>query len=178
MAPDWIDELESRSAPDRPATAEIRLIGYPVALASRQQQQTVEMMREFQLITLGEPETHVLRELVDFAATMWADWGDALTGPRNELDRALAAGEEHTELRYPARVESRAEILRYARLMEQADAYCRGGELISLGASSDVYALRRWLVEEFVRQYDGEPPRPWSDDSFDPTSRAGSADVG
>ena len=161
MAADWIDALEARPAPEVPATDEIRLIDYPVLLAAEQQQQTAEMMREFQLIILGEPETHVLNEVVEFATTMWADWGAALTGPREELERAIAAGEPYTELRYPVRPDSRASILRYARLMERADDYCRSGELISLAATPDVHALRRWLVEEFVRQHDGEPPRPW-----------------
>jgi hypothetical protein len=178
MAADWIDALEARPAPEVAATSEIRLIDYPVLLAVKQQQQTAEMMREFQLIILGEPETHVLHEVVEFAATMWADWGEALTGPREELERAVASGQPYTELRYPVLPDSRANILRYARLMERAEDYCRSGELISLAASPDVYALRRWLVEEFVRQHDGEPPRPWPRPDTDPSSRAGTAHVG
>jgi hypothetical protein len=178
MAADWIDALEARPAPEAPATSEIRLIDYPVLLAVEQQQQTADMMREFQLIILGEPETHVLHEVVEFAATLWADWGEALTGPREELERAIRAGQPHTELRYPVLPDSRASILRYARLMERADDHCRSGELISLAASPDVHALRRWLVEEFVRQHDGEAPRPWQRPDSDPSARAGTAQVG
>jgi hypothetical protein len=178
MAADWIDALEARPAPEGPATSEIRLIDYPVLLAVEQQQQTADMMREFQLIILGEPETHVLHEVVEFAMTMWADWGEALTGPREELERAVAAGVPYTELRYPVLPDSRVSILRYARLMERADDYCRSGELISLAATPDVHALRQWLVEEFVRQHDGEAPRPWPRSDTDPSSRAGTARVG
>jgi hypothetical protein len=178
MAADWIDALEARTAPEGTAPSEIRLIDYPVLLAVEQQQQTADMMREFQLIILGEPETHVLHDVVEFAATMWADWGEALTGPREELDRAIRSREPYTELRYPVLPDSRANILRYARLMEQADEYCRHGELISLAATPDVYALRRWLVEEFVRQHDGEAPRPWPRPDTDPSPRAGTAHVG
>lgn len=178
MTADWIDALEARPAPEVPATREIRLIDYPVLVAVEQQQQTAEMMREFQLILLGETETHVLHEVVEFAATMWADWGEVLTGPREELERAHAAGEPYTELRYPVREDSRDSILRYARLMERADDFCRSGELISLAATPDVYALRRWLVEEFVRQHDGEAPRPWPRPDTGPSTRAGTAHVG
>ena len=52
-------------------------------------------------------------------------------------------------------------MLTYARLMEEADAFCAAGEVISLAPDAEVYALRRWTVEEFLRQYHGAAPRPW-----------------
>jgi hypothetical protein len=72
------------------------------------------------------------------------------------------AGEEHTTLRYPLVAESRTVLLYYARTMEEADSYSREARLMALAPTPDLYALRRWTVEEFVRQYDGLPPRPWT----------------
>jgi hypothetical protein len=46
--------------------------------------------------------------------------------------------------------------------MEEADSYSREARLMALAPTPDLYALRRWTVEEFVRQYDGLPPRPWT----------------
>jgi hypothetical protein len=45
--------------------------------------------------------------------------------------------------------------------MEQADEFCRAGLFMNLAPDHEVYALRRWIVEEFVRQYAGLAPRPW-----------------
>lgn len=52
-------------------------------------------------------------------------------------------------------------MLQYARLMEDADAFAEKGLLIDVEPDPGVYELRRWIVEEFVWQYHGEPPRSW-----------------
>ena len=99
--------------------------------------------------------------LIAFATSMSATYGPALSAPRDELERAHEAGEQRTEVRYPLRQDSAAQMLTYARLMEEADAFCASGEVISLAPDAEVYALRRWTVEEFLRQYHGADPRPW-----------------
>ena len=92
---------------------------------------------------------------------MSATYGPALSAPRDELERAHEAREQRTEVQYPLRQDSAAQMLTYARLMEEADAICAAGEVISLAPDAEVYALRRWTVEEFLRQYHGADPRPW-----------------
>jgi hypothetical protein len=47
--------------------------------------------------------------------------------------------------------------------MEESDHYCRQQALMTLGPSAETYAIRRWVIEEVVRQYDGHPPRSWPD---------------
>ena len=51
-------------------------------------------------------------------------------------------------------------MLTYARLMEAADAFCAAGEVISLAPDAEVYALRRWTVEEFSGSTTGPFPGP------------------
>lgn len=154
--------------PDRsaPASDEVRLLDYPVALGIRQEERTIELMRELQLIALDARSGHVAASvharLVAFAAAMSATYGPALSAPRTELERAHEAGEERTEVRYPLHQGAAGEMLTYARLMEEADAFCAAGEVISLAPDAAIYALRRWTVEEFLRQYHGAAPRPWS----------------
>jgi hypothetical protein len=96
-----------------------------------------------------------------FAKAVTEQYADALVAPQAELDRAYAAGEKHTTLCYPLVPESRTVLLYYARTMEEADAFSRDARLMTLAPSPDLYALRRWTVEEFVRQYDGHAPRSW-----------------
>lgn len=166
MPPAWLDALEARALPAVPLRPEVCLRDYPVLLGVRQEARTVDLMREMQLIALdahaGDGGTSVPRRLLDFAATISAEYGEALVAPRAELERAYRAGEPQTEIRYPLLPESPRLMLTYARLMEEADAYCAAGQLISLAPDAEVYALRRWTVEEFLGQYGGVPPRPWT----------------
>jgi hypothetical protein len=165
MAPSWLDDLEAMTGRSAPAADQVRLLGYPVALGIRQEERTIELMRELQLIALdaraSDPASSVHARLIGFAAAMSATYGPALSAPRTELESAHEAGEVRTEIRYPLHPGTAREMLTYARLMEEADAYCVAGEVISLGPDPEVYALRRWIVEEFLRQYHGAAPRPW-----------------
>jgi len=166
VAPAWLDQLDALPYRAEPAAAEVRLIEYPVELGIRQQMRTADLMREFQLLSLDEKHGpgggHTPDLLLHFAATMYESLGAELEAPRVQLDRAHAAGDPVTELRYPLTAESPAAILGYARLMEDADAFCASGLLIYVDPDPEVYALRRWTVEEFMRQFHGVEPRPWS----------------
>jgi hypothetical protein len=163
---DWIDELERLPTGEQPAVPEVRLVGYPVQLGVRQQNRTADLLRELQLIELdaGQHPAHAStpERLMSFAGALYDTFGPALEQPREELDRAYAAGVATIEQRYPLTPGSRAAMLTYARLMEQGDEFCRSGLVMNLAPDPEVYALRRWTVEEFVRQFAGEAPRPWA----------------
>lgn len=165
MAAAWIEQLAASDLRPASAVPFVRLRGYPVALGVRQQQRTLDLLRELQLMSLdrehGPESSPSTARLTAFADRMFATFGAELEAPREELERAFDAGEPHTELRYPLTAERVSGILAYARLMEEADELCRRGLLISLEPDDEVYALRRWTVEEFVRQFRGLPPRPW-----------------
>jgi hypothetical protein len=164
----WIDALEAMPTRDAPAVPEVRLVDYPVALGMRQRQRTTDLMRECQLIELdGQsggpgPGESTPRRLMAFATEIYEQFGPALEGPRAELDAAFEAGRPTIEQRYPLVAGSSRVMVRFARLMEDADAFCRAGLFISLQPDPEVYALRRWTVEEFVLQYHGAEPRPWA----------------
>jgi hypothetical protein len=160
----WIDALEAVADRSGPAVGEVALVEFPVRLGVRQQEEVGDLLREFQLITIGDAvgrDTTTPHALLMFARAVTEQYADALAAPQTQLERAFAAGEEHTTLCYPLLPESRTVLLYYARTMEAADAYSREARLMTLPPTPELYALRRWTVEEFVRQYDGHPPRPW-----------------
>lgn len=165
----WIDDLELLPHRDEPAVPEVRLIDYPVELGIRQHQRTAELMRECQIIELdGQVVGHQAGSttpdlLLTFATAMYEQFGADLEQPRAELEAAFDEGRASIEQRYPLNPESPVAVLHYARLMEDADAFCRAGLFISLQPDPEIYALRRWTVEEFVRQFHGAEPRPWSE---------------
>lgn len=164
----WIDRLEALPFREAPAVPEVRLIDYPVALGIRQQQRTADLMRECQIIELDGQVTGHLADystpelLSTFATAIYEQFGPELERPRADLEAAFEQGRTTIEQRYPLFPESPVAMLHYARLMEDADAFCRAGLLISLQPDPEVYALRRWTVEEFVLQFHGAAARPWA----------------
>lgn len=47
-------------------------------------------------------------------------------------------------------------------LLEEADDYCRRGELLTLATSPELVAFRNWYLGQVVEQIDGRPPTPWA----------------
>jgi hypothetical protein len=161
---DWIEALDRPDAPVEPAGAAAVLVDYPVALGGAMNERTVDLLRELQLMTSddsSDAEQGLVRELKELATYVTEVWGDRLAEPNIELRRALEGGVPTTNLEYPMAAGGRAGVLNYARMMETIDDYCRRAALMSLPPEPDVYALRRWTVEEYVRQFDGLAPRPW-----------------
>ncbi len=157
--------LVRADAPSHPVAEEALLVDYPVALGCRQREEVAGLLRELQLIVIGsrhpEVEMSVPLRLLALAEGITAAYGAQLDPAEAELDRAAAAGEDATVLRYELLPVSRDIVLQYAVAMAGVDEFCRLAALITLATPPELLELRRWTVEELVRQYDGEPPRPW-----------------
>lgn len=163
-AGEWIRVLERADASSEPRAPEAVLLNYPVALGAAQSERSQDLLREFQLMAAAgahEGASSALARLELLAEELMAKYGPDLAEPPAELRRAIRAREATTVLRYPLFPITRSIILDYARMMEGIDASCRDAAMMTLQPSPQLYALRRWTVEEFVRQYDGRDPRPW-----------------
>ena len=163
-AGEWIRVLERADAPSEPLVPEAVLLNYPVALGAAQSERSQDLLREFQLMAAAgahEGASSALARLELLAEELMAKYGPDFAEPPAELRRAIRAQEARTVLRYPLFPITRSIILDYARMMEGIDASCRDAAMMTLQPSPELYALRRWTVEEFVRQYDGRDPRPW-----------------
>jgi hypothetical protein len=161
---DWIEVLDRPDAPAEPAAEAAVLLNYPVRLGGAMNERTVDLLRELQLMTSDGATSSglvALRELRELGTYALETWGSRLSEPDQELRRALDAGESSTVMRFPMAAGMRSMVLDYARMMETIDDYCRRAALMTLAPTPEVYALRRWTVEEFVRQFDGLVPRPW-----------------
>jgi stage II sporulation SpoE-like protein/histidine kinase-like protein len=141
----------------------VRLLDVPVAVLNRAAEQYEALFREFRLVVEqgpanpgGAPER--LLALIDelgtrfagFAVGMDQDWRTAVTRGDGAVD---------LELDVPAAVGPACE--HYDQLLDQADHFCRAAELITLPATRETVALRKWLLLEFSRQVAGQPPVPW-----------------
>jgi hypothetical protein len=141
---------------------EVRLVGYPVDVHQRAQEHHDGLLREFQLLDTASDELPA--RLLDLVKEFTATYASS-TGAADEVrDAAIARGEVSVDLVYYAPRAGATDALRMARLLDDADAYCRSGQhLLSLASPPDVAEFRRWYFGEFIRQLNGEPPTPWED---------------
>jgi hypothetical protein len=80
---------------------------------------------------------------------------------RDVVAAALARGDATVELETTASPAAASGARGYLALLEQADALCRDGTLLTPEPPARVRSLRRWFVEEMAAQVLGDaPPTP------------------
>jgi hypothetical protein len=180
---DW-DDLDVRRAEaadeaGRPTTAPtvtndtvpgcVVLLEYPVVLSMRLKEHYDALTRECQLLwaaakqhrgnTLAYGEVpHRLAQLAEQMSGRYPD--DRSEPERRRLD-AFARGLPTIELIYPLRPEMKEQIVLAREILAEMDVYSRTNALLTLATPADINALMTWVLEEYLRQADGEPPRPW-----------------
>lgn len=150
--------------PDPPAVLRTAVLpDYPLRLWARQQEHLDALLREFQLLLVGQSSAAhpAPRRLVELAETFTARFGPLLEAIRTERQAALDRGLDRIDSHVPL-VERTPELLAQVEaVLTAVDDYCRSGELLVLPRSPELLALARWTREQLVAQYDGREPTPW-----------------
>ncbi len=137
---------------------------YPLRLWAQQQEHYDALLREFQLLLVGEAASdrhHAPRQLVDLADMFTTRFGPLLDAINAERQAALDRGLDRIDSVVPL-VEGAPELLRQVeQVMDAVDEYCRSGDLLVLPRSPELLALNSWSLGELVRQYEGGEPTPW-----------------
>jgi hypothetical protein len=146
----------------------VRLLGVPVRLWCRATEQHDELLREFSLLSFGIDEgatkpDELPARLVTLVRELRTRYGG--NGERDDVTRqaALVREDATVDLTYevPVTVGHAGQAL--AALLEEVDEYCRSDSyLLTLAPDDSVIAFRHWYLEEFTRQVQGLPPRPWT----------------
>jgi anti-sigma regulatory factor (Ser/Thr protein kinase) len=127
-----------RNAPSTPSTSApgarpVRFVGVPVDGYLELQAHNDALFRELELISI-------------------------------ELEHDVAAakdrGDATVELRTTATPAAASAAGGYLALLEQADALCRDGTLLTPEPPAGVKSLRRWFVEQMAAQVEGAAPTP------------------
>jgi len=141
----------------------IKVTSIPVAPFHRAAEQYDELFREFRLIADRDrrnPRALPARllALIDELGTRFAGFSH---GAETRWQMALERGDRTVDLSFtlPSDVGDACE--RYDRLLDEAEDYSRAAELITLPASAESVALRKWFLSEFSAQAAGGPPTPW-----------------
>jgi hypothetical protein len=141
----------------------VRILGIPLPLIDRARQHQESLEREFRLIALSDPDdtSHVTARLLALVAELEDRFGSFSRTQTAELDAALARGDATIDLEFLVPEAAQAASWRLSDLLDEADEYCRDGELLTLATPDDCVELRRWYLGEFVTQIAGASPTAW-----------------
>lgn len=133
----------------------ITLVDLPVRPFLELQHHQEEMLREFALIDVdrerggaaGVPAR--LLELVTDLRTRYAVPRGAIV---DAVDEAARRGDETVTVTVSFPAEAASQVKATCDAYEEADEYCRSGDLLTLATSAEVTALRRRLCDDIVAQ--------------------------
>jgi hypothetical protein len=147
-------------------TTELRtvsLVGFPLDVFMRSRQHSEALLREFAFVVDGGGDnTELPRQLLTIVTRVRARAAGLNTGAERLIETAIARGESTVDfdLVIPARIAAGAR--EFETLLEEVDAYCRSGELLTLASTPELQLFRRWYLREIASQAEGRPPTPWS----------------
>jgi len=144
-----------------PGLVTVHIIGLPLEVFRRASEHNDELLREFALIKEDGSE-HVPARLLDLIDELRLRFGGFTEGPRSTIQQALDRGDAEVDIRYDVPEGIADGVQQLGVLFDEADAFCRSGDLLTLATLPESLAFRRWYLDEFVRQAAGQPPRPWS----------------
>lgn len=148
--------------------ARVLVLGFPLPLSAEASEHHASLTREFQLIALAssdetEPHRAVPARLLRLVDHLTGEYQGLTHAQDAERERAHAEGRASVDLTFdvPARVAGAA--LALDRMLDEADEFCRRGELLTLATPPHLVAFRRWYLAEFIGQIGGAAPTSWPD---------------
>ena len=140
----------------------VRILGMPLDVMQRSAEHSDELLREFALIRGEEGSDHVPARLLALIEELRGRFGSFSEGPRRDMQDAWERGEETIDLSYEVPPAVGAAARQLGALLDEADEFCRAGDLLTLATPPEGVTFRHWYLDEFQRQVGGQPPRPWS----------------
>lgn len=160
--------------PDDPATENGEVIEVEIRDASLRailicQTHCRELYREVRLLSLAHESQYPLaKSLSDLFGSLDRLVREGIDA--QQLEAALAAGQDTATLTISVPRSTIASIGRFLELLELADAFCREERLLSLARSPEQRLFQEWFFGEFVRQLRGDAPVAWSEAATGRTS--------
>jgi hypothetical protein len=151
---------------DYSETVSVELLNFPLQVFAVARQHHDELLREFALLALSPPQDRpghtVPKRLLDLIDTLGVRYAGVGNRTDAERDDAVARGDTAMDLTYVAPRSVGEAMRQLHELMEQADEFCRDGQMLTLAATPLERDFRTWFTQEFISQADGLPPVPWS----------------
>ncbi len=142
----------------------VHLLGFPVRVHARAAEHAADLRREFQLI-MEQVRDHadgVPGRLVEVSTVLSARY-EGFTAEQNALiDQAIDAGKTQIDLAFRLPAHAGAASAQMRAVLDDADAFCREGRLLTLATPDDLVAYRGWYLDNFEQQCAGGPATPWT----------------
>ncbi len=146
--------------------------GLPLAQLDLTAEHYDAVLREFHLVLEREPSARaaVPGRLIALMDEL-TNFGPLISSVEQDLEHGRRSQVASLDVKLEMPREIGPFALRLDNLLDETDAYCGAGvELLSLEPTSEVVALRKWLIGELVRQAEGHPPVAWPDSPWGTTS--------
>jgi hypothetical protein len=153
--------LTETASPPAVDLVRIHIIGLELEVFSRASEHMDELLREFGYLSTVTRTGSVPSRLLDLVAELRQTYTPVTARTQAKLDEALARGDATVDLTFDVPPVARDACINLSRLLDEADDYCRAGDLLTLETPPEAVALRRWYLGQFVAQIDGQPPTPW-----------------
>jgi hypothetical protein len=157
--------MTDMSAAEPVALVTVSVVGVPMDVYLAASEHGDELMREFALIAAGtaRDEAAVPVRLTALVEELRARFSGFTLRPESELAQAAARGDATIDVSYTIPPEAAQAAAELGTLLDEADEFCRAGDLLTLATPPQAVAFRRWFLEEFVRQSAGLAPIAWAD---------------
>lgn len=138
----------------------VHLVGVPVALLLESTRQLSDLQREVQVMSMGRTSPPDLEQVVQTGKPWITDLDLWLDSDRRVAESAAAEGRDTTDfdLLVPEDIASRIDGI--AAWLRRAASSIMRRQLLTLPASAEVTAYRRWYGDEILRQLAGREPSP------------------
>ena len=140
----------------------------PLQLFDDARQHSEALLREFAFIAeSGRGEVHVPRRLLELVAALNARYATLNAAAEELIETALHRGDETLDFELQVPEDARQASIELGAMLDEADAYCRSGDLLTLATPPELRDFRVWYLQQVIDQLEGRPPTPWSDGSVD-----------
>ena len=167
--PAWDPPGDLMAAPQSPAGAPqrenrnvtVRILELPLPIYLAAQQHHDALVREFHwLIERGEQDG-VPARLLQLASEVHARFASETAAVRAQVSQALAARHDLLDIEFELPRSAWQIVTQLAELLDEADAYCQRGDLLTLASPPDLRRFRTWYLDQVLGQLAGRMPSPW-----------------
>lgn len=134
----------------------VRLENLPVASLLALRRHLDDLLHEFKVIASGMAtgvlDVEVPRRLADLIEEINEQYSSQRLFSRRVVDDAAQRGDETVTLELSLPVEAAGAVARYDELLDEADDYCRRGQLLTLAPPPELVDLRRRILQDLLDQ--------------------------
>jgi len=146
----------------------VRILGMPMALQARAQEQNDELTRELVLIAeqmrQSGDEAGLPVRLVALVQQLSTPYSVFTAAQEQAVADAVRDGTESIDLTYQVPASAAGAATALGAILDEADEYCRAGRyLLALATPDELVHYRRWFLAQFVNQPAGDRPVSWAE---------------